>query len=75
MKRLYYLSSSIESVEQVSNDLHEKGITDWNFHIISKDEAGLYSHHLHSASLIQRTDVVRFVERGLISGGGWLSCL
>jgi hypothetical protein len=70
MKRLYYLSSSIESVEQVSNDLHEKGITDWNFHIISKDEAGLYSHHLHSASLIQRTDVVRFVERGLISGGG-----
>jgi hypothetical protein len=41
MKRLYYLSSSIESVEQVSNDLHEKGITDWNFHIISKDEAGL----------------------------------
>jgi len=69
MKRLYYLSPSIESVEQVSNDLHEKGITDWNFHIISKDETGLYSHHLQSASLIQRTDVVRFVERGLISGG------
>lgn len=69
MKRLYYLSPSLESVEQVSNDLHEKGITDWHFHIISKDESGLYSHHLSSASLIQRTDVVRFVERGLIAGG------
>ncbi|MFT5717169.1 MAG: hypothetical protein ACJAWS_000442 [Oleiphilaceae bacterium] len=69
MKRLYYLSPSVESVEHVSNDLHEKGITDWNFHIISKDETGLYSHHLSSASLIHRTDVVRFVERGLIAGG------
>ncbi len=69
MKRLYYLSPSIDSAEQVSNDLHEKGITDWNFHIVSRDEAGLYSHHLHSASLLYRTDVVRFVERGLIAGG------
>ena len=69
MKRLYYLSPSIESAEQVSNDLHEKGITDWNFHIISKDDKGLYAHQLHSASLFHRTDVVRFMERGLISGG------
>mgnify|MGYP000150334515 CR=1 FL=1 len=69
MKRLYYLSPSIESVEEVSNDLHEKGVTDWNLRIISKDESGLYSHRLHSASLIQRTDVVRYVERGLIAGG------
>jgi len=68
MKRLYYLSPTIDSAEQVSNDLHEKGITDWHFHIVSKDEAGLYSHKLHSATLFQRTDVVRFVERGLMSG-------
>ena len=38
MKRLYYLSPTIDSAEQVSNDLHEKGITDWHFHIVSKDE-------------------------------------
>ncbi|WP_156497956.1 hypothetical protein [Oleiphilus sp. HI0043] len=43
MKRLYYLSPSIDSVDQVSKDLHEHGITDWNFHIISTNEEGLYS--------------------------------
>ena len=69
MKRLYYLSPSIDSVDQVSKDLHEHGITDWNFHSISTNEEGLYSHHLHSASALQRTDFVRFGERGLLSGG------
>jgi len=69
MKRLYYLSPSIDSAELVSKDLHEQGITDWHFHILSKDEAGLFSHHLHSANTFQRTDFIRFVERGLLSGG------
>ena len=69
MKRLYYLSPSIDSAELVSKDLHEQGITDWHFHIISKDEEGLCSHLLHSANTFHRTDFIRFVERGLISGG------
>jgi len=69
MKRLYYLSPSITSAEHVSNDLYEQGVTDWRFHIISKDEAGLYSHHLNSANVFLRTDLIRFVERGLLSGG------
>lgn len=69
MKRLYYLSPSIDSVDHVSKDLHEHGVTDWNFHIISSNEQGLYSHQLHSAGPLYRTDFVRFVERGLLSGG------
>jgi len=69
MKRLYYLAPSLNSVDKISKDLHEKGVTDWRFHIVSKDEAGLYSHHLHSASAIQRTDLIRYVERGVIVGG------
>lgn len=68
MKRLYYLSPTIESTEQISEDLHEHGVTDWRFHVLSKDEAGLYNHHLHSANTFQRTDLVRYMERGLICG-------
>ncbi len=68
MKRLYYLTPTITSAEAISEDLHDEGVTDWNFHILSKDEAGLYSHHLHSANLLQRTDIVRYMERGLIVG-------
>lgn len=68
MKRLFYLVDSIDSVEEISDDLHGKGITNWRFHIVSKDEAGLYTHRLHSASVLDRTDLVRFVERGAMIG-------
>lgn len=70
MRRLYYLSPTIESAEQVSDDMHAHGVTDWHFHVLSKDEAGLYSHHIHSANAFQRTDLIRFTERGLICGVG-----
>lgn len=69
MKRLFYLVDTIDSVESISEDLHERGITDWRFHIFSKDEAGLYTHRLHTASVLDKTDLPRFVERGMIIGG------
>jgi hypothetical protein len=68
MKRLYYLVPSIDGVQEISDDLHQQGVTDWRFHIVSKDEAGLYTHQLHSASILDRTDLVRFLERGVMVG-------
>lgn len=68
MVRLFYLVSSIDSAKEISDDLHAHGVTDWRFHIVSKDEAGLYTHQLHSASILDRTDLPRFVERGAIIG-------
>ncbi|MFC4260206.1 hypothetical protein ACFOZ5_14380 [Marinobacter lacisalsi] len=68
MKRLFYLVDSIDSVDEISDDLHKHGVTDWRFHIVSKDEAGLFRHHLHTASILDRTDLPRFVERGVLIG-------
>ena len=68
MKRMYYLSSSLDSVERISTSLHQAGITDWNFHVHSKDEAGLTKHHVHSANYIQKMDIVRYGERGAMIG-------
>ncbi|EON93724.1 hypothetical protein MARLIPOL_02335 [Marinobacter lipolyticus SM19] len=68
MKRLFYLVDSIDSVQNISDDLHQRGVTDWRFHIVSKDEAGLYTHRLHSASVLDKTDLPRFVERGMLIG-------
>jgi len=68
MVRLFYLVSSIDSAKEISDDLHQNGVTDWRFHIVSKDEAGLYTHQLHTASVLDRTDLPRFVERGAIAG-------
>lgn len=68
MQRLFYLVDAIDSVQEISDDLHAHGVTDWRFHIVSKDEAGLYNHRLHSASVLDRTDLPRFVERGVLIG-------
>jgi hypothetical protein len=68
MKRLYYLAEDLDTTERISTDLHREGISDWNFHVISKDEAGLYKRHLHSASFVQKYDVVRYAERGAMVG-------
>ncbi len=68
MKRLYYLTGDLDSTEQISSDLHREGISDWHFHVLSKDDAGLYKRHVHSANFIHKLDVVRYAERGAIVG-------
>ncbi|MGX2040197.1 hypothetical protein ACWJKU_08690 [Methylocaldum sp. MU1018] len=68
MKRMYYLTSNLDSTERISNDMHQAGISDWHFHVISKDEAGLYRRHIHAANLIHKHDVIRSGERGAAIG-------
>ncbi|WP_196139710.1 hypothetical protein [Aliikangiella sp. G2MR2-5] len=68
MKRLYYLTDDIQSTQEISDDLHETGVSDWNFHVISKDEKGLYKRHIHSANALQKTDLIHSTERGFIKG-------
>ncbi|NJD06768.1 MAG: hypothetical protein FIA97_09770, partial [Methylococcaceae bacterium] len=68
MKRLYYLTDDIESCAGISRDLHEAGISDWNFHVLGKDEAGLYKRHIHSAGYLHKLDIVRDAERGGLIG-------
>ena len=70
MKRLFYLVDRIDNVENISEDLHSHGITDWRFHILSRDTAGVFTRKLHGASILDKTDIVRWVERGALIGGG-----
>jgi hypothetical protein len=67
-QRLYYLTDTIDTVDSIAEALHIAGITDWNFHVLSKDEAGLYKHHVHSATPLQAHDVLRYSERGALFG-------
>ena len=68
MKRMYYLTGSLDSTEQISNDIHDAGITNWHFHVISKDEVGLYRRHIQGANLFQKHDIIRYGERGALVG-------
>ena len=70
MRRLYYIVDDIDTTTAISRCLHEEGITDWNFHVLAKDESGLYRHNLHSALPLHRHDTVRIGERGGLIGAG-----
>jgi hypothetical protein len=68
MRRLYYLADDVDTTKRVSDALHAEGIGDWNFHVLAKDEAGLYTHHLHAATTYQQLDVVHMGERYALMG-------
>ncbi len=69
MKRLYFLTDSLDSAEAISTDVHNIGVSDWNFHVMSRNEAGLYKRHIHSSTVYQDNNVVRQAERGGLIGG------
>lgn len=68
MKRLYYLADNLDTADDVAKALHNEGISDWNFHVLSKDDAGLYRHHLHAATPLHQRDLIRTGERGALLG-------
>lgn len=78
MKCMYYLAPNLISTHQVSDDLHDVGIDDWNVHVISKDEAGLKNEKIHSSNWLETKDLLRdgfiganvgFIIGVLIAGG------
>jgi hypothetical protein len=59
MKCMYYLAPSLVSTRQISDDLHNVGIENWNVHVISKDESGLKKDKLHSSNWLETKDLLR----------------
>jgi hypothetical protein len=68
MKTNYYLSPTLKSTEQISNDLREVGINDWFIHIVSKNETGLSKKELHSSNYLETLDVLRDGGIGALIG-------
>jgi len=69
VKRIYYLLDDIGDADSISTMLHKSGIADWQFHVLAKDEDGLYKHHLHRANFLQKKDLVHSGQRGVLVGG------
>ena len=68
MKRLYFLTHSIDDADKMISDLRRSGVGEWHIHALSNDEAGLYHHHIHPAHFFQRYDIVHLGERGAMIG-------
>ena len=59
MKCLYYLSSTLSCTQDVSDDLHQVGVSDFYLHVISRDESGLKKQQIHSSNYLETLDVIR----------------
>ena len=68
MRRLYYLSNDLHVCGLIAEALKEAGISDWNFHVLSKDEIGLYQHRIHAAATYHQLDVIHSGERWALLG-------
>ncbi len=59
MKCIYYLTSTLKSTQDVSDDLHAVGVEDFYLHVVSKDECGLKKQQIHSSNYLETLDIVR----------------
>ncbi|HYQ71167.1 MAG TPA: DUF1269 domain-containing protein [Gammaproteobacteria bacterium] len=69
MRRLYFLIPSIDSAKTIVDELLLARIEERHIHIAAKDHHALIEAHLPEANLLQESDFVPAVERGLAIGG------
>jgi hypothetical protein len=67
MRRLYFVFPDINTAKTVVDELLLKRVTDQQIHMVAKDGARL--DDLPEASLMQKSDFIPAVERGLAYGG------
>lgn len=69
MRRLYFLVPSIESASQIVDELLLARIEERHIHIVGKDHHAMHDAHLPEADLMQTSDFIPAIERGLAFGG------
>lgn len=68
MQRHFYLSNDLDDLESLERDLESRDI-DWpQIHILSNNDAGVESHHLHAVESLLRKDVVHSTKIGFLVG-------
>jgi hypothetical protein len=68
MKRHYYISADLDDLERVEQDLEEAGVSTPQIHVLSEDDAGVKTHHLHEVEAVLKKDVVHGTELGAVVG-------
>lgn len=69
MKRHYFVSDSLDELDQLECELEDSGFVTPQIHVLSRDDAGVARHeHLHEVEAVMRTDVVRSMKRGALIG-------
>jgi hypothetical protein len=69
MRRLYFLIPDVESAKTIVDELLLARIEERHMHIAAADHHALTEAHLPEAGLLQESDFVPAVERGVAIGG------
>jgi len=69
MRRLYFLIPNIDSAKKIVDELLLARVDERHIHIAAADHHALIEAHLPEASLLQESDFIPAVERGLAVGG------
>jgi hypothetical protein len=69
MRRLYFLIPNVDSAKTIVDELLLARVEERHIHIAAKDHHALTEAHLPEANLLQESDFVPAVERGLAIGG------
>jgi len=67
MRRIYFLAPDIQTTHKIVDELRREGIEDRHIHILAKRDTPL--EDLPKASLLQKTDFIPALERGIVLGG------
>lgn len=70
MRRLYFLVPTIDSASQIVDELLLARVDERHLHIAAKDHHPLHDANLPEANLLQESDFIPAVEKGLAVGGG-----
>jgi hypothetical protein len=68
-KRLYFLLPTVESAKTIVDELLLARIEERHIHIVAKDHTPLEKAHLPEAGLLEESDFVPALERGVTVGG------
>ena len=68
MIRHFYISDSLDDLEDVEQELEEQGIATPQIHVLSQNDADVQQHHLHEVEAVLKKDVVHSMELGAIVG-------
>jgi len=69
MRRLYFLVPDTTSAKAIVDELLLARVEERHIHLVAKDHDSLIKEHLPEASLLEESDFVPALERGMAVGG------
>jgi uncharacterized membrane protein len=68
MRRLYFLIPNIPSARQIVDELLLARVDARHIHVISRDDNEVVRAHLPGATLLEKSDIIPALERGIVAG-------